>query len=224
MDRRERGADQQTALLTAFEGQQSGLWTALPGILTSVLSAKRTVSVQPALRSQVQAPDGSLVWTQLPMLVDCPAFFPSGGGVTLTFPLKVGDECLVVFASRCIDAWWQSGGVQNQAELRMHDLSDGFVFVGFSSVPKVIAAISATDAQLRSDDGTAVIGLNPTTHAISIQTTGNVGITAGGNLNLAATGNIVMTSAGLTHNGKNVGASHTHGGVTIGGGSTDVPN
>lgn len=224
MDRRERGADLQEAFLAAFEGQQSGLWTAMPGILTSALSAKRTVSVQPALRSQVQSPDGSLQWVQLPMLVDCPVFYPSGGGVTLTFPLKVGDECLVVFASRCIDAWWQSGGVQNQADLRMHDLSDGFVFVGFSSVPKVIPAISATDAQLRSDDGTAVLGLNPTTHAITIQTTGNIGVTAGGNLNIAATGNIAMTSAALTHNGKNVGGTHTHGGVVSGGSNTTGPN
>lgn len=208
MDRRERGTDIQTALLAALHGNQSGLWTALPGFLTTPLSAKRTVSVQPALRCQVQAPDGSFAWTQLPLLVDCPVFFPSGGGATLTFPLKVGDECLVVFASRCIDAWWQSGGIQNQAEMRMHDLSDGFVFVGFSSVPKVISAISATDVQLRSDDGAAFIGINPTSHNISVNTPGSVNI----------------VSATLTHNGVNIGAGHVHGGVTTGGGNTAVPH
>ena len=29
--------------------------------------------------------------------------FPGGGGFALTFPVAAGDECLVVFASRCID-------------------------------------------------------------------------------------------------------------------------
>lgn len=48
-----------------------------------------------------------------PLILDAPIVFPRGGGVTLTFPVKEGDECLVVFADRCIDFWWQSGNVQN---------------------------------------------------------------------------------------------------------------
>ena len=36
-------------------------------------------------------------------------------------------------ADRCIDAWMQSGGVQNPMTGRRHDLSDGFALVGFRS-------------------------------------------------------------------------------------------
>ena len=64
-----------------------------------------------------------------------PVVFPGGGGFALTFPVAAGDECLVVFASRCIDAWWQSGGVGEPMEPRMHDLSDGFALIGVRSQP-----------------------------------------------------------------------------------------
>jgi len=161
MDRRERGNSQQAGILAALGGLQAGIWTALPGIIQSFNAAAMTAQIQPAIMAQVQNPDGSKKWVQLPLLVDCPVFFPSGGGVSLTFPIKPEDECLVIFSSRCIDGWWQSGGVNVQAELRMHDLSDGFAFVGIRSIPHVISDISNTDAQLRTDDGTSVVSVGP---------------------------------------------------------------
>lgn len=193
MDRRERSADLDTALLAAFQGQQTTLWTAMPGIITTALDInKRTVSVQPALRARVQAPDGSFSWVQMPLLVDCPVVFPSGGNCTLTFPIAPGDECLVVFASRCIDAWWQSGGVQNQADFRMHDLSDGFVFVGAQSVPNVIPNISPNTVQLRSNDGTAFIEINPSTHDLQMKTPGKITLDAGGDILIKSTTKITQ--------------------------------
>lgn len=35
---------------------------------------------------------------------------------------------------------------------------------------------------------------------------------------------VVLDASGLTHNGKNIGATHTHSGVTPGGGNTGAPN
>lgn len=92
-----------------------------------------------------------------PLILDAPIVFPRGGGVTLTFPVKEGDECLVVFADRCIDFWWQSGNVQNGSRGRMHDYSDAFVIPGPQSQAKKISGISTTAAQLRTDDGSAFI-------------------------------------------------------------------
>ena len=65
-----------------------------------------------------------------PLILDAPVIFPRGGGCTLTFPISAGDECLVIFADRCIDFWWQNGGVQNGSRGRMHDYSDAFVIPG----------------------------------------------------------------------------------------------
>ncbi|MDI3653270.1 Gp138 family membrane-puncturing spike protein, partial [Pseudomonas aeruginosa] len=140
-------------LAVAFNGLQSKLWTALPGIIQSFDAVAMTCTVQPAVQGLVRDEAGNQSPADLPLLLDCPVQFPAGGGCTLTFPVKPGDECLVVFASRCIDSWWQSGGIQAQAELRMHDLSDGFALLGFRSQPRVIGAVSTNSAQLRSDDG-----------------------------------------------------------------------
>ncbi|WP_284703877.1 Gp138 family membrane-puncturing spike protein, partial [Escherichia coli] len=84
-----------------------------------------------------------------------------------TFPVKEGDECLVIFADRCIDFWWQSGGVQEPVDGRMHDLSDAFCIVGPQSQAKKISGISASAVELRSDDGSAKLSLNPASGAIN---------------------------------------------------------
>lgn len=164
--------------LIAFHNNQAQIWTAIPGIIQSFNDSHMTCVVQPAIQAKRFMPDGSVKNISLPLLLDCPVQFPAGGGCTLTFPVVKGDECLVVFSSRCIDAWWQSGGVQPQAELRMHDLSDGFVMLGFRSVPNVISAISTTSAQLRTDDGAAYVGVNSATHEVTINTSAAVTVNA----------------------------------------------
>lgn len=154
-------ADPQGDAIRAFHARQAGIWTALPGIVQSFDATAMTCVVQPAIQAVVFGPDGTARDVSLPLLLDCPVMFPGGGGCTLTFPVQAGDECLVVFASRCIDAWWYAGGVQPQAEMRMHDLSDGFALVGVRSQPRVLSGISTTAAQLRTDDGSTFVEVGP---------------------------------------------------------------
>ena len=130
MNRLESLNDPEASLRAGMRGALAETWTAMPAVIVDFDPVAMTCSAQPAIRARVTAPSGGQQHMPLPLLLDCPVYFPSGGNCTLTFPVKPGDECLVVFASRCIDAWWQSGGVQDQAEMRMHDPSDGFVFVG----------------------------------------------------------------------------------------------
>lgn len=172
MDRRERYYDPEETLRTALAGFQAGIWTALPCIVQSFDAAAMTVVVQPTIKARVTAEDGAISTIALPLLLDCPVIYPCGGGFTLTFPIVAGDECLVMFASRCIDSWWQSGGIQEQAELRMHDLSDGFALVGVRSQPRVITGISLDAPQLRSDDGTSYVEVAGDT--ITINTTAQI--------------------------------------------------
>ena len=143
--------------------------------------------------------------------------FPSGGGFTLTFPLAVGDEVYVALAERCIDGWWQSGGVQPQAEFRMHDLSDGFCFPKVWSQAKKITSPSITTAQLRSDDGVLYVEL-AAAHVCNIVAPGGVNIT--GNVHVAGT--VIATGEG-TFNGGHTVSAHVHGGVLPGGSDTDPP-
>jgi len=236
MDRRERLDSVSDALLAILSGWQSEIYTALPGIIEEFDATKVTCSVQPAIQAQITNPEtGAQSWVSLPLLVDCPVFFPSGGGCTLTFPVKKGDECLVVFANRCIDAWWQSGDIQNQAVFRMHDLSDGFAFVGVRSQPRKIT-VDQTAAQLRTDDGEAYVSVDPNSHDIVAQTSGNVEatgaaitlngpVTVNGSLTVtdAITGQSTVADAnGTMDNMRTIYDSHDHPGDS--GGTTGAPN
>lgn len=120
-----------------------------------------------------------------PLLVDIPVVFPRGGGVTLTFPLKAGDECLVVFSDRCIDFWWQNGGVQEHVDWRNHDISDAFVIPGPQSQAKKISGISTSAAQLRTDDGSAFVE-----------------VAAGGDITATTTGSMTINAPAITLNGN----------------------
>jgi hypothetical protein len=205
-DPRERAAKQMNARLAK-------VWTAIPGIIQSFNAAQQTVVVQPAIRAVTFDMLGQPTNVPLPLLLDCPVQFPAGGGYTLTFPVAPGDECLVVFSARCIDAWWQSGGVQNQAVLRMHNLSDGFALLGFRSVPRALSGVSQHATQLRSDDGATFVEVGAgeiTLKAAQINLQGPVTQTGG-----AATFDTSVTTPALdgtisiTVAGKDVGG-HTH--------------
>jgi hypothetical protein len=178
MNQLERHDDFLTTMKVALSSKQSSIWTALPGIIEDFDPVRMTCTVQPAIETQLRDEIGVVRSQPRPLLLDCPVQFPAGGGCTLTFPVAKGDECLVVFASRCVDAWWQSGDVQVQAEPRMHDLSDGFALLGFRSHPRVIGNISTTGAQLRTDDGAAFVEVDAGTHAINATTTGPLNLTA----------------------------------------------
>ena len=239
----ERVNDGDEALLTALDGRQAQIWTTMPGIIEAV-NGNGTVNVQPALMCQVRAPNGSTVWTPLPLLLDCPIVYQRGGGCTFTFPIAQNDECVVSFASRCIDAWWSAGGIQVQSEFRMHDLSDGFAFVGPFSQATLIGGISTSSAQLRSNDGSTFIDLNPTTQKIKIVAPGGFEVDAPTNLFTGAvtiqglltwlagmTGSVASGVASLitgavqfvgsiTSNGHAIDSTHQHtnsGGSGLGG-------
>lgn len=159
MDRRERLGSAQTAMRAVQQELAATLWTTLPGVINSYDPASQTCTIKPSIKARVQDRFGVYSWIELPLCLDCPVHFPAGGGLAMTFPVQAGDEALIVFADRCIDNWWKSGGIQEQADLRMHDLSDGFVFVGVSSLPRVMAALSTTTAQLRDTPGTTYVEL-----------------------------------------------------------------
>lgn len=207
MDRRERSGDPLSAMIAFGQGLQAGIWTALPCIIQSFNAAKQTCTAQPALKASVQRQNGEWEWVTMPLLVDCPVFFPSGGGVTLTFPVQPGDECLVIFANRCIDAWWQLGGIQVQAEFRMHDLSDGMALPGFASLPKVIPSISGSSAQLRDSAGTTMVEVT-TAGSVNIKATGSVSIEAP---NITITGNTTIESKDFMNHVHTLGVGTTGG-------------
>ena len=196
--RRQLVNDPGMMMRAALRGQQVGIWTALPGIVTRYTPGKMTCEVQPAIKAVVRDSAGVESWVSLPLLLDCPVVFPGAGGFSLTFPIAPGDEVLVVFSSRCIDSWWQSGGVQVQADLRLHDLSDGFAIPGIRSTPRALASPSTTDVQLRNDAGTALFSIDPSANLRAV-TPGSAFVVAQ-NATVTALGGITLNGP-VTVNG-----------------------
>lgn len=214
-DRNQLLNDAEAAQRAVLDGRQSTIWTAMPGIVKAVNLTKMTCEVQPSIQGQIEDENGRIQAVNYPLLVDVPIVFPSAGGFMITLPLAAGDEVLVVFASRCIDAWWQSGGIQRPMEARMHDLSDGFAIPGPRSQPKLPAgAISATAAQIRNDAGTSYVEI-AADGKIKLVAPAEIDLTATlvkvtGNLSVSGTvtGNAATVPVGLT--------THTHTSSTPG--------
>jgi hypothetical protein len=247
MDRSQLLNDAEQAMRLVLDGRQSTLWTAMPGIVQSVDFGKMTCSVQPAIQGTVELENGTYQSVNLPLLVDVPICFPSAGGFIITMPLAANDEVLVVFASRCIDAWWQSGSVSRPMEARMHDLSDGFAIPGPRSQPNVVGDISSSALQIRNDAGTAYVEISasgaiklkssstvaidaPATTvsgtlvvtgaltAATLATAGAGGASIGGGMNVTG----AITAGSVTAGGIGL-ATHKHTGVTTGGGTSGGP-
>lgn len=237
--RAQDGSEQQ-----AFDAQKlsifTGLRVAMPGIIQSFDPETVTCTVQPAIYGQKVGDDGKATSEAIPILPDVPVVFPRGGGCTLTFPVKAGDECLLVFSDRCIDFWWQNGGVQEAVDPRQHDLSDAFAIVGPQSQAKKISGISATAAQFRSDDGSTYLEINPATKKIKLVAPGGFDVISplstfsekvtitglltwmGGMVGSIASGTAAKITGAieffgtLKSNNKVIDDTHTHDGVQTG--------
>lgn len=188
----------------------STLRVSMPGIVQSFDPDTVTAVVQPAIKGDELDENGVSQSITLPLLVDVPVIFPRGGGCTLTFPVKAGDECLVIFSDRCIDFWWQNGGIQEPVDDRVHDLSDAFAIVGPQSQAQKISGISTNAVELRSDDGGTKLSLNPST--------GEINGTAPGGFNL--NGLKILPDGRLQLVDGSIVDKHSHGGVESGGSNT----
>ena len=179
--------DDEAALNARLEAHSMDLHTALPGHVVSYDAATQTAVCQPGIQVIFRATGP----VDLPQLVDVPVYFPRGGGFVLTFPVRVGDECLLVFAERAIDVWWQKGGTQVPAEYRTHDLSDAFALVGFQSVPgaqQVVGGASGSAVELRALDGTSKVSLgNDGSVTVTSKSGKDVSVNAGKNANVNGT-------------------------------------
>lgn len=235
-----RSGDLSATLSSEREITKEQIKVAMPGIIQSFDPESVTAVVQPGIRCVQRDNDGATITSEYPQLVDVPVIFPRGGGCTLTFPVKPGDECLLVFSDRCIDFWWQNGGVQEAVDPRLHDLSDAFAIVGPQSQARKISGISTTAAQFRSDDGSTYFEINPGTKKIKLvapggfdvispQSTFSEKVTITGLLTWMGgmVGSLVSGTAAtitgaieffgtLKSNNKTIDDTHTHEGVQTG--------
>ncbi len=145
---------------------------AVPGIIQSFDPTTQTATVQVAIMEAVRVPvsqpnglppiTGQKQTVPIDPLQMVPVVFPRSGGFSLLSPVNAGDECLLIFGDNCIDAWWQSGGVQNQLRRRRHNLSDAFAMVGIWNQTRKFTDFPTDHIELRSDDGAVKLKLSET--------------------------------------------------------------
>lgn len=112
----------------------------------------------------------------------------------ITYPLKAGDECILLFSDREIESWFINGNVNPEIYPRLHDLTDAIAIVGLRSLPNMISILAdalhlfygSSDIQLLDNQ----ININSTL----LNITGNTAQTG----NTTQTGTITATSLNAT--------------------------
>lgn len=157
----ERQADTGEMLRRMNDNMNGQLRVAMPGIVQAFNATDQTVTVQCAIRERIVGLDKQIQHIEIPYLLDVPIVLPRAGGFAITFPVKVGDECLVIFSDMCMNAWWSLGGVQNMEEYRRHDFSDGFAILGPWSKPNQVSGYSTSNLEIKCETADAKITISP---------------------------------------------------------------
>lgn len=75
--------------------------TALPGEIKSYDPGKGVATVLP--KAKFTKPDGRTM--DFPEISGVPVMFPQSKNVTIAWPVKAGDGCLLVFSEQALDYW-----------------------------------------------------------------------------------------------------------------------
>lgn len=132
-------------LLDAFLSFKADIFYSLNcvkiGQIVSYNGTKHTAEVQ-VLFTRVLANGQSV--TVKPLL-DVPVMTLQGGGASIQLPISAGDQCILLFSDRNIDAWFQNGAQAVPFDGRKHDLSDGIAIVGINAQTGALTATPSNE-------------------------------------------------------------------------------
>lgn len=112
----------------------------------------------------------------------------------MTYPLKQGDECLVLFSDTELESWFITGEALPEGYPRMHDITDAVVIAGIRSMPKMIEILESAlhlfyygvDIQLKGNElvinapfQTLNAASQITLNAPDVNVTGNLNVATG---------------------------------------------
>lgn len=208
---------------------QSNLHTNLIGKISAV--NEKTVDVEPVIARVVGDEVKKITpFTQVPPVFMC------GGGSSETWPVAVGDYCLLFVTERAFDYWYSGQDFREPIEPRMHDYSDCFALVGLKNeagaltIPSVITRIGDMfhEGDIEHVGNTAQTGNNNQDgdYTLNGDMTINGNLTVNGNINCTGTLTVptintqtLTASTGATIGGKSF-ATHQHKDVQPGSGNT----
>lgn len=204
-----------------------GMHTCMPGRILSYDDGDQRAEVRPLLGRALN--DGTQ--ESLPVLNDVPVIFPRSGGAWMTFPVKAGDGCLLIFSERSLDEWKGSSDEVFPEDNRAFDLSDAVAIMGLNPFgagetggDDVVISYGASRVTISDGEiklAAPSVRIEAATAKIVAETTveGNLTVTG----NMESKGPLNISGPSIRHNGKSIGATHTHSGVQTGGGNTGSP-
>lgn len=109
-----------------IEARLCDVHVALPASVEVYDHATQKATVQPQIKRIYRDGDEVLI----PKIQDVPVAWPRANSAFLHFPLKKGDQVLLIFSERSIDEWKSQGGEVTPSERRKHAFSDAFALAG----------------------------------------------------------------------------------------------
>ena len=199
---------------------------ALPGRIVTYDASTQTADVKICAEKIYNTMKALEFIEERPLLNKVPVHTCYGGGWSITFPIAVGDTCLIIFSQVGYDHWLyldkdkagMIGGLPNPDLKRSFSENDPFAIVGFNTIPRAIEGYAEEGSQWRNEDATQSIHLKPdiieiidatavtikapavTVESDAISLTGNTTVT----------GNLVVTGTLATGPASTDFISHTH--------------
>lgn len=159
----------------------------IPGIVQSYNRLTNRAVVKPAITGV--ASQGQKVSKEA--LTDVPVLNLSGGGITLSFPIKTGDTGWLIACDRNISIFKQNLTESAPNDIRKHKYEDSFF------IPDKINNIGVTDpTAFIITDGTTSISLSNNAISLTATTTsveGNLTVTTGATGNFKSADNKTVT-------------------------------
>lgn len=180
----------------ATESALEEILTWVPGRVVRYDAATQQVDVQPIPKDRHFDEAGNTVVTTRPVVPSVPVAFPGGGGLTITFPIAVGDVVVLLFSGVSIDKWTRSGSdAEHDPETHArHSPTDAVAIPAIKAFSRPRSSVP-TDCVRIGTDGAAEQGV--------------------------ALGEALQTFLGTL---KTYLDTHIHTGVTTGGGVSGVPS
>lgn len=120
--------------------------------VTATINYLRTFNIQDPVSGQLTQQ------TQNYGAVTGPLMILGGGGGTLTFPVAIGDTCLILFNDRDFSQWFSTGQVLPVPTQRAHSQSDPIIFVGLRSLTDSLANFDSQRAVMSYNNAMVGVG------------------------------------------------------------------
>lgn len=157
------------AYVTFFKDLMLGVRTSIPAKIMKINSLNGglvSVDVQVYINHTITGADGiQQTQKEIPILAGVPLVMPRSQttGFSLTIPIAVGDDVLVVFSDRSIDNWQSTGKISPPAEkvtTRTHDLTDAVAIIGIFNDMTPIPNYSFDAIEMRNKQGDVSVSVS----------------------------------------------------------------